>query len=104
MLYLTRKGCQFRSKRGNVLKQFEALCADVSEELSVKDAVLDGEVIALDVEGRQDFRVLLVRRGELRYAVFDVLWLNGNDLMGRVANALRAVQRGRELFHPPQQA
>jgi bifunctional non-homologous end joining protein LigD len=42
--------------------------------------MLDGEVVALDAEGRQSFRDLVVGRENLHYAAFDVLWLDGNDL------------------------
>jgi bifunctional non-homologous end joining protein LigD len=80
LLYLSGRECHIRSKRGNVLRQFEQLCHWVREELRVKDAILDGEVVSLDPEGRQDFRGLLARRGNLHYAAFDVLWLNGKDL------------------------
>jgi bifunctional non-homologous end joining protein LigD len=52
----------------------------VQAELDVKDAVLDGEVVVLDDEGRMDFRMLLSGRGWLHYAAFDLLWLNGRDL------------------------
>ena len=50
------------------------------EELPVKEAILDGEVVALDSEGRQNFRHLLAGQGNLHYAAFDVLWVNGKDL------------------------
>src|SRR5688572_8869722 len=63
LLYVTRKGCWFRSKRGNVLRRFDQLCYWVREELPVKEAILDGEVVALDTEGRQNFRHLLTGRG-----------------------------------------
>ena len=53
LLYVTRKGCWIRSKRGNTLKRFQELCYWVREELPVKEAILDGEVVALDSEGRQ---------------------------------------------------
>jgi ATP-dependent DNA ligase len=46
LLYLSRRECNFRSKRGKVLKQFEQLCYWVREELRVKEAILDGEVRA----------------------------------------------------------
>jgi bifunctional non-homologous end joining protein LigD len=82
LLCLSGQECHFRSKRGNVLKQFEQLCYWVRDELRIKEAILDGEVVALDPEGRQDFRGLLARRGNLHYATFDVLWLNGKDLRG----------------------
>jgi bifunctional non-homologous end joining protein LigD len=52
LLYVTRKGCWFRSKRGNILKRFQELCYWVREELPVKEVILDGEVVALDSEGR----------------------------------------------------
>jgi bifunctional non-homologous end joining protein LigD len=82
LLYVTRQGCYFRSKRGNILKRFEHLCYSVREELPVKEAILDGEVVALDSDGRQNFRDLLAGRGNLHYAAFDVLWVRGSDLRG----------------------
>jgi ATP-dependent DNA ligase len=45
------------------LKQFRELCDWVRQELGVREAILDGEVVALDPGGRQDFRGLLARRG-----------------------------------------
>ena len=46
LLYVTRRGCSFRSKRDNVLERFQELCYSVREELPVKEAILDGEVVA----------------------------------------------------------
>jgi bifunctional non-homologous end joining protein LigD len=54
----------------------------VREELPVKEAILDGEVVALDSEGRQNFRDLLAGRGNLHYAAFDAIWIRGRDLRG----------------------
>ncbi len=82
LLYVTRRDCHFRSKRGNVLRRFQDLCHWVREELPVKEAILDGEVVALDSEGRQDFHALLEGRGNLHYAAFDTLWVSGRDLRG----------------------
>jgi ATP-dependent DNA ligase len=48
-----------------------------SGEFKVRDAILDGEVVALDDEGRLDFRALLAGKGWLHYAAFDLLWLTG---------------------------
>lgn len=59
LLYVTRKGCWIRSKRGNILERFQQLCYWVREELPVREAILDGEVVALDSDGRQNFRDLL---------------------------------------------
>jgi bifunctional non-homologous end joining protein LigD len=80
LLYVTRKSCHFRSKSGNVLKRFQELCYWIREELPVKEAILDGEVVALDSEGRQNFRALRAGRGNLHYAAFDALWIEGKDL------------------------
>jgi bifunctional non-homologous end joining protein LigD len=75
-------------------KQFRELCDWVRHELRVKAVILDGEVVALDSEGRQDFRGLLARRGNLHYAAFDVLWLNGKDMRGLpLTRRRRALER-----------
>ena len=63
LLYVTRSDCYFRSKRGNTLKKFAVVCLWVREELHVREAILDGEVVALDSEGRQNFRHLLAGKG-----------------------------------------
>jgi ATP-dependent DNA ligase len=52
----------------------------VREELPVKEAIPDGEVVALDAEGRQNFRDLISGRGNLHYPAFDALWINGKNL------------------------
>jgi bifunctional non-homologous end joining protein LigD len=80
LLYLNGRECRFRSKRGNRLRRFDQLCYWVRDELGERDLILDGEVVALDDQGRQDFRLLMAGRGNLHYAVFDVLWLKGKDL------------------------
>lgn len=47
-------------------------------------AVLDGEVVVLDNEGRSQFQLLQDylknKKGNLIYYVFDILWLDGKDL------------------------
>ncbi len=48
------------------------------------NAVIDGEIVVLDENGKSNFGALQNWRseadGELYYYVFDVLWLNGKDL------------------------
>ena len=80
LLYLSGRECRFRSKRGNQLRRFDQLCYWVREELGPRDVILDGEVVALDEQARQDFQLLMAGKGNLHYAVFDVLWLKGKDL------------------------
>lgn len=49
------------------------------------EAILDGEIVALNKEGRSDFQLLQQWQkngeGELVYYVFDLLWFNGYNLM-----------------------
>lgn len=49
------------------------------------DVILDGEIVSLDAQGRPVFQNLQNYqrdgRGELRYYVFDILFLNGHNIM-----------------------
>jgi bifunctional non-homologous end joining protein LigD len=46
----------------------------------VKNAVIDGELVCLDSEGRSIFNELLFRRGCPIFYAFDLIYLNGRDL------------------------
>ena len=78
--YLTREGCDLRSRNDNGFSRFAGLAQAVRDELEVREAIFDGEVIALDRYGRVCFEDLMRGTGRLGYAVFDLLWLNGKDL------------------------
>ena len=52
----------------------------IAEDLDSHDAILDGEIVCLDGDGKSQFRDLLFRRGEPRFIAFDLLWLDGTDL------------------------
>jgi len=61
---------------------------DALGDIRAKEAILDGEVCVLDEQGRADFQKLqaLVEDGKparLSYLVFDLLWLDGEDLRKR---------------------
>src|SRR3954463_15540923 len=48
------------------------------------DAVLDGEAVVFNAEGKPDFDALQLYNGHdtpIIYCVFDLLWLDGFDLM-----------------------
>jgi bifunctional non-homologous end joining protein LigD len=104
-----------------VLSRFADLALRVMAELHARDAILDGEVVALDDEGRMDFRALLAGKGWLHYAAFDLLWLNGKDLRAQplrkrkrrleqlipannstLSRVLAVEEHGRELFEAAQ--
>ena len=67
-------------------QSFNTQFAEVVEALSSLrvPAVLDGEVVAVDEQGRPHFEWLQNWRkapqGQLLYCVFDLLWLDGHDL------------------------
>ncbi|RUO93313.1 DNA ligase D [Corallococcus sp. AB018] len=79
---LTKGKLAFQSRRGNDLtSRFGRLAASL-RELPVRDVVVDGEVVALDEKGRSRFQLLQhTEEGtEQRFMVFDLLWLDGEDL------------------------
>ncbi len=47
-------------------------------------AVLDGEIVCLDPDGRSNFHKLLFRLDWPYYLAFDVLMLDGKDLRGQL--------------------
>lgn len=59
------------------------------------DAVLDGEIVVLDEDGKANFGNLQNWRsesdGELYFYVFDILWLNGRDLTHEIFLDRRAI-------------
>jgi ATP-dependent DNA ligase len=48
--------------------------------LKVKNAVLDGEIVCLDSEGRSIFNDLLHRKGFPVFYAFDLIYLDDRDL------------------------
>ena len=72
--------CRFVSLRGNEMKRFADLVACIAKELKVNDAILDGEIVALDGTGRPAFYDLMKRQCQAVYYAFDIIWLNGRDL------------------------
>ncbi|WP_424936623.1 MULTISPECIES: ATP-dependent DNA ligase [Bacteria] len=84
-----------RARSGtDITGRYPELTADGAPHLSVDDAVVDGEIIALDGTGRPSFTQLQARmhltrareierevvRVPVRYHLFDLLSLNGHDV------------------------
>src|SRR4051794_38914256 len=61
LCYLEHRRCRFISRRGNIFERFSAMCKQVSAELVIDEAILDGEVITTDETGRPQFYDLLRR-------------------------------------------
>jgi bifunctional non-homologous end joining protein LigD len=83
MAYIKDAKVQLKS-RNNL--SFNSKFAPIVEELSRYsfEAILDGEIIAVDADGKSDFQGLQnyqrTKEGTLIYYVFDILHLNGKNL------------------------
>lgn len=78
-------GVSLYSRNGiSFLKKFPAV-ADALRRLGF-DAILDGEIVVVDDQGRPDFQLLQhfrdAPRKHLLYYAFDLLYLHGHDLTG----------------------
>src|SRR5919204_52004 len=63
IFYRTRQGCELYSRRGNRMTRFQELAEQVGAELGRREAILDGEIVALDEDGRISFWDLMRGRG-----------------------------------------
>jgi bifunctional non-homologous end joining protein LigD len=80
LAYIHGKQCHLVSRRGNVYKRFLPLAEQMARDLKVKSAVLDGEIVCLDADGRSQFHSLLYHRATPYFYAFDILQRNGKDL------------------------
>src|SRR5262245_5416763 len=72
--------CRLNSRNDNVYKRFVDLNKAIPGDLTTDNAVLDGEIVVLDSNGQSLFYELMHSRAIPIFAVFDLLWLNGEDL------------------------
>ena len=80
LAYVEDGHARLLSRRGNAYKSFGELCGWIGRNLNVRNAVLDGEIVCLDADGRSQVNDLLYRRGDPYFFAFDILWRNGHDL------------------------
>jgi bifunctional non-homologous end joining protein LigD len=80
LAFLTSNGATLISRNGNPFRRFAPLATALRSVLRVRDAVIDGEVVCLDGDGRPQFRELLFSRGAPSFVAFDLLALSGRDL------------------------
>jgi bifunctional non-homologous end joining protein LigD len=75
------------SRNGNKLDARFPEIAEAVKKLPVRECVIDGEVVALDEEGRSSFQLLQAlemesRKAPLRFYAFDLLQFDGKSLLG----------------------
>lgn len=81
LAYIAEGRCSLVSRSTNYYQRFDSLKTAMAK-LKAKTAILDGELVCLDDEGRDRWNLLLRRRAEPLFYAFDLLWLNGKDLRG----------------------
>jgi bifunctional non-homologous end joining protein LigD len=109
---------RLESRNGNnITPRYPELRA-LGRALGTHEAILDGEVVALDESGRPSFqrlqrRMHLTSEGMVRrlsqsepvvYMIFDLLWLDGRSLLGETYDERRARLAELELAGPTWQA
>jgi bifunctional non-homologous end joining protein LigD len=80
---LSGRQLAFKSRNGLDFSARFPRVASALSELTVGEAVLDGEVVSLDSSGVSRFQSLVGPNSEERYVAFDLLWLEGEDLRNR---------------------
>jgi bifunctional non-homologous end joining protein LigD len=82
--YLKNGKVQLRSRNNNPFETKYLAVYNALKQWPI-NAVVDGEIVVLNEEGRADFKALqdwqLEERGGLVYYVFDILWLDGINVM-----------------------
>jgi bifunctional non-homologous end joining protein LigD len=81
------------SRRGNDLTAAYPAVRDSVAALDAQSAVIDGEIVAFDENGRPSFQQLHHRSAKpaaIRFFAFDLLHLNGKDLQAQPLTARRA--------------
>jgi bifunctional non-homologous end joining protein LigD len=111
LAFLDDEGTRVCSRRGEDTTARYPELASMAAALGGRSAVLDGEVVALDEEGRPSFQTLQRRMGLSRpemirlrseetpvtYVAFDVLWLDGDSLCDQPYERRRELLAGLEL-------
>jgi bifunctional non-homologous end joining protein LigD len=80
LAYIENGVSRLISRKQNQFKSFSPLAASVAK-LKVQNAIIDGEVVCLDKDGKSVFLDLMRRRkADAILYCFDLLWLNNEDL------------------------
>jgi bifunctional non-homologous end joining protein LigD len=60
--YVDKDKCSLISRNGNPFKSFPTLAESLPAELRARSAMLDGEIVALDRDGKTQFKLFLSPR------------------------------------------
>lgn len=87
---VTGDGTELRSRSGRDISGAYPELADLRRAVLCQEAILDGEVVVLDAEGRPSFADLQNGRGPFTYMAFDLLHADGEWLLDRRWDERRA--------------
>jgi bifunctional non-homologous end joining protein LigD len=114
--YVSGDAVRATGRRGNEIADRYPEVAALVDMLPGHQAVLDGEMVAFDSDGRPSFERLqrrmhvahppqrLIRDVPVRYVVFDLLYLDGNATFDLPYRDRRELLDGLELAHGPIEA
>src|SRR5262245_57468067 len=77
LAFVDRGRCRLVSRNGHSFKGWPGLATAIATSNRAESAILDGEVVCLDADGRPNFKALLFRRAEPVLYAFDLLMLDG---------------------------
>jgi ATP-dependent DNA ligase len=83
LLYLRGPGAWFQSPGGRAIPELDTLAWLLRDQVEEETAILDGQVVGLDADGKQDPKAAPGNGAQLHYAAFDVLWRHRTDLRQR---------------------
>lgn len=93
--YITDKESTLKTKNNNdVTSKYPELCSIITKNFKSKSAVLDGEIVSLDEDGKPSFHSIMKRhmlkscskinyyaeKSPAYYILFDIIFLDGKDL------------------------
>jgi bifunctional non-homologous end joining protein LigD len=91
LAYLRGGEARLVSRNGNDLTaRFESVAKALTAAVKTPDCVIDGEVCALDEDGRSSFSAMQQGNGPIVYYVFDLLELEGRPLLDAPLEERRA--------------
>ncbi len=86
--------CDLWSRRGRAVTKFTILAEEIAHSIRAYRAVIDGEIVCLNAEGKANFYDLLFRRRWPHFVVFDLLSFEGRDYgSARFSNASACSRR-----------
>jgi bifunctional non-homologous end joining protein LigD len=72
--------CTLTSRNGHTFHSWPYLADELAHAIRCRSAILDGEIVCLDGDGRPNFHKLLFRRDWAFFFAFGLLALDGEDL------------------------